>query len=143
MLKHNVSCASRLRELVSGRRKGLAATLLRAGLGLVEVPYAWAVRQRNRRYDQGRATIHRVPVPVISVGNLTLGGTGKTPLVRWIARWLLDRGIAAAIVSRGYGARQGSENDEALELRADLPQVGHLQNPDRVAAAREAIQRFG
>jgi tetraacyldisaccharide 4'-kinase len=87
--------------------------------------------------------IHRVAVPVISVGNLTLGGTGKTPLVRWIVQWLLDRGVSAAIVSRGYGSRQGSENDEALELRADLPGVGHLQNPDRVAAAREAIERFG
>jgi tetraacyldisaccharide 4'-kinase len=141
MLKHNL-LASQFRELVSGRRKGLGATLLRAGLALVEVPYTWAVRRRNLRYDRGQAAIHRVPVPVISVGNLTLGGTGKTPLVRWIAQWLLDRGVCPAIVSRGYGARQGSENDEALELRADLPQVGHMQNPDRAAAAREAIGRF-
>jgi tetraacyldisaccharide 4'-kinase len=130
-------------DLVSGRRKGPAASLLRAGLGLVEVPYTWAVRRRNLRYDRGQAAIHRVPVPVISVGNLTLGGTGKTPLVRWIARRLLDRGLSVAIVSRGYGARRGSDNDEALELRGDLPGVGHLQNPDRVAAAREAIGRFG
>jgi len=143
MLKHNLLCAARFRELVSGRRKGLAATMVRAGLGLAEVPYTWAVRRRNLRYDRGQAAIHRVPVPVISVGNLTLGGTGKTPLVRWIAQWLLDRGLSVAIVSRGYGARQGSENDEALELRAELPQVGQLQNPDRVAAAREAIRRFG
>jgi tetraacyldisaccharide 4'-kinase len=130
-------------DLVSGRRKGPAASLLRAGLRLAEVPYTWAVRWRNLRYDRGRAAIHRVPVPVISVGNVTLGGTGKTPLVRWIAQWLLHRGICPAIVSRGYGARRGSENDEALELRADLPQVGQVQNPDRVAAAREAIGRFG
>ncbi len=142
MLKHNLPCVSRFHELVSGRRKGPAASLLRAGLGLAEIPYTWAVRRRNLRYDQGRAAIHRVSVPVISVGNLTLGGTGKTPLVRWIAQWLLDHGICPAIVSRGYGARQGSENDEALELRADLPQVGHLQNPDRAAAAREVIERF-
>ena len=135
--------SSRFRELVSGRRKGLGPSLLRAGLGLAEVPYSWAVRRRNLRYDRGQAAIHRVPVPVISVGNLTLGGTGKTPLVRWITQWLLDRGLSVAIISRGYGARQGSENDEALELRADLPQVGQVQNPDRVAAAREAIERFG
>ncbi len=143
MLKHNLLCAAWFRELVGGRRKGIAATLVRAGLGLAEVPYAWAVRRRNRRYDRGQAAVHRVAVPVISVGNLTLGGTGKTPLVRWIARWLLDRGISVAIVSRGYGARQGKENDEALELRAELPQVGHLLNPDRVSAAHEAIRKFG
>ncbi len=143
MPKHNLPCSSRFRELVSGRRKGPTASLVRAGLGLAEVPYTWAVRRRNLRYDRGQAAIHRVPVPVISVGNLTLGGTGKTPLVRWISQWLLERGICVAIVSRGYGARRGCENDEALELRADLPEVGHLQNPDRVAAAREAIERFG
>jgi tetraacyldisaccharide 4'-kinase len=130
-------------ELVSGRRKGLAASFLRAGLRLAEIPYTWAVRRRNLRYDRGRAAIHRVAVPVVSVGNLTLGGTGKTPLVRWIVQWFLDRGVSAAIVSRGYGARRAVENDEALELRAELPGVGHVQNPDRVAAAREAIERFG
>ena len=60
-------------------------------------------------------------MPVVSVGNLTLGGTGKTPLVRWIAQWFRDRGVPAAVVSRGYGARSGDANDEALELRACCP----------------------
>ena len=46
-------------------------------------------------------------VPVVSVGNLTLGGTGKTPLVRWLARWFHDRGVRVAVVSRGYGANGG------------------------------------
>jgi tetraacyldisaccharide 4'-kinase len=82
-----------------------------------------------------------VGVPVVSVGNLTLGGTGKTPLVRWIGRWFQDRGVRVAIVSRGYGATAGRPNDEALELKRSLPQVPHLQNPDRVAAARSAIEK--
>ena len=81
-------------------------------------------------------------VPVLSVGNLTLGGTGKTPLVRWIARWFHERGVRVAVVSRGYGASGGQPNDEALELRKSLPHVPHLQNPDRVAAARSAIEKF-
>jgi tetraacyldisaccharide 4'-kinase len=80
---------------------------------------------------------------VVSVGNLTLGGTGKTPMVEWIARWLQQRGVRAAVISRGYGAAAGSANDEAMELRERLPEVPHLQNPDRVAAARKAVGELG
>jgi len=81
-----------------------------------------------------------VPAPVISVGNITVGGTGKSPFVAWLARWFLDRGSAVTIISRGYGSRGGKPNDEALELAARLPGVPHLQNPDRVAAARAALE---
>ena len=80
------------RDLVSGRRRGAMAAALRGILAAAEVPYAWAVRWRNHRYDCGARTVHRVDVPVISVGNLTLGGTGKTPLVEWIVRRFLAQG---------------------------------------------------
>ena len=133
---------SQFRELVSGRQRSVWATLLRGGLRLAEVPYTWAVRRRNRRYDRNAALTHRVGVPVLSVGNLTLGGTGKTPLVQWIAQWFADRAIPVVVVSRGYGARAGSLNDEARELAAKLPGAPHVQNPDRVAAAQEAIRQF-
>jgi tetraacyldisaccharide 4'-kinase len=79
---------------------------------------------------------------VVSVGNITLGGTGKTPMVAWLARWFRNRGIRVSIVSRGYGAEEGSRNDEALELERQLPDVPHLQNPDRVAAARVAVEEL-
>jgi tetraacyldisaccharide 4'-kinase len=127
------------RDLVSGRRRGPRAALLRAALRLVEWPYTWAVCWRNRRYDRGAIPAARIEVPAVSVGNLTLGGTGKTPMVEWIARWLLDRGVPPAIVSRGYRAAAGGANDEAMELALKLPGVPHVQNPDRVAAARQAI----
>ena len=91
------------RELVSGRRQGAAAAAMRGLLRAAEVPYTLAVNWRNRRYDRGRAKVHRVGVPVVSVGNLTLGGTGKTPMVKWLARWFGERGVRVAIVSRGYG----------------------------------------
>jgi tetraacyldisaccharide 4'-kinase len=133
---------SEFREIVSGRRRGVGATALRGLLRAGEFPYALAVRWRNRRFDAGSLAIHRVGVPVISIGNLTLGGTGKTPMVKWLAQWLMQRNIRVAIVSRGYGARAGCENDEALELRHSLPGVPHVQNPDRVAAARRAIDHF-
>jgi tetraacyldisaccharide 4'-kinase len=133
---------TQFRELVSGRRRGIVAALLRAGLATAEIPYAWAMRLRNRRYDRGRAEIHRVSVPVVSVGNLTLGGTGKTPMVEWIARWFRQRKVRVALVSRGYGTAQGEINDEALELEQKLPDVPHLQNPDRVAAAAIAVEEL-
>ena len=128
-------------DLVSGRRRGPAASAARLGLRLAEVPYTLAVRWRNWRYDSpGR--VQRVSVPVVSVGNLTVGGTGKTPMVRWIARWFRQNGVGVTVISRGYGSRAGVANDEALELAQDLPDVPHLQDPDRVAAARSAIERF-
>ncbi len=98
--------------------------------------------RRNLRYDRGRAEIHRVEVPVISVGNLTLGGTGKTPLVEWLARYFRKRDVRVSIVSRGYGAEQGERNDEALELELSLPDVPHLQNPNRVEAAQLAVEEL-
>jgi tetraacyldisaccharide 4'-kinase len=97
---------------------------------------------RNRRYDTGRAEVVRVQAPVVSVGNLTLGGTGKTPMVEWLARWFRARDVRVTLVSRGYGAQQGARNDEALELEQRLPDVPHLQDADRAAAAAMAIEEF-
>ena len=137
---------SDFRNLVSGRRRGPMAAMLRAALSSVEIPYALATRVRNWRYDSGRAKIHQLPVPVISVGNLTLGGVGKTPCVEWLARWFAARGVRVSLVSRGYGAQQSKNNknlanDEAQELAEKLPNVPHFQHPDRVLAARAGHRR--
>ncbi len=115
---------------------------MRGGLRAAECLYATAMRARNWRYDSGRAEIVQVDVPVVSVGNLTLGGTGKTPLVEWLARWYRAQGVRVTLVSRGYGAEHGARNDEALELEQRLPDVPHVQERDRVAAARLAIEEF-
>lgn len=130
------------REIVSGRRTGLAAVGLRAALRAASFPYGWVVRARNRRYDRGAAEVVRPPVPVISVGNLTVGGTGKTPMVEWIARQLRQEQVRVAILSRGYGAEHGGQNDEALELELALPDVPHLQHPDRAASAAIAVEEL-
>jgi tetraacyldisaccharide 4'-kinase len=113
---------------------------LRGVLRLCEIPYGWAIRYRNHRYRNGSFPITRVPVPVVSVGNITTGGTGKTPLVAWLARWFEDRGVQVALVSRGYKAEGEALNDEARELKQVLPNVPHHQDRDRVAAARKAIE---
>jgi tetraacyldisaccharide 4'-kinase len=133
---------STFRDLVSGRRLGVTAALARTGLRVASMPYAWVVAARNRRYDRGAIEIHRPAVPVLSIGNLTVGGTGKTPMVEWLARHARERGIRVAILSRGYRAAEDGRNDEALELELALPDVPHLQNPDRAASASVAVEEL-
>jgi tetraacyldisaccharide 4'-kinase len=78
---------------------------------------------------------------VVSVGNLTLGGTGKTPCVEYVARFYRTLGRRVTILSRGYGGG-GGRNDEALVLEENLPDVPHLQGIDRVALATVAIEEL-
>ncbi|HWA99925.1 MAG TPA: tetraacyldisaccharide 4'-kinase, partial [Pirellulales bacterium] len=137
-----MSTAERFRAIVSGRERGLVPAALRGVLRVASVGYSAAMRIRNWRYDRGHARIEHVQAPVVCVGNLTLGGTGKTPLVAWIARWLRAHELRVTIVSRGYAAEAGARNDEALELEQRLPDVPHVQNADRAAAARMAIEEF-
>jgi tetraacyldisaccharide 4'-kinase len=105
----------------------------------MSVPYGWIVNLRNRLYDCGWTGGRHVPAPVVSVGNLSLGGTGKTPCVEHVARFYQGLHRRVAILSRGYGST-GSLNDEALVLRQNLPDVPHLQGADRVALAFLAIR---
>jgi tetraacyldisaccharide 4'-kinase len=100
------------------------------------------MRARNAAFDSGWKESIDVGVPVISVGNLTAGGTGKTPAVCRLARELRNRNVRVALVSRGYKAGEQGTNDEALELEERLPDVPHVQDPDRVAAARIAIDEL-
>lgn len=130
------------RDLIAGRIGGLRAALWRALLTAIEKPYAWAVRRRNTRYDRGWASCFSAAAPVISVGNLTLGGVGKTPMVALLAQWCQSQGLRPVIISRGYRSR-GGLNDEAIELDRRLPGIVHLQQADRVAAARDAVALHG
>jgi tetraacyldisaccharide 4'-kinase len=129
-------------DIVSGRRRGIGAQIARTSLAAARYVYASGVYFRNRRFDRAHASVTRVEVPVISVGNLTLGGTGKTPLIAWLAKWFRSAGLRPAILSRGYRAQAGTANDEALELAQQLEDVPHLQNPDRVAVARTAVDEL-
>jgi tetraacyldisaccharide 4'-kinase len=124
--------------VVRGTARDPAAFVLRRLLWLARLAYGLAVWWRNRRFDGGR-NVQQVVVPVISIGNLTVGGTGKTPCVEYVARLLRLHEMPVAILSRGYGAPSG-RNDEAMVLEENLPDVPHYQDRDRVAIARTAIE---
>jgi len=102
--------------------------------------YAAAVRARNKRFDRGRH-VQRVHAPVISVGNLSVGGTGKTPMVAYLADLLRQLGRSPGIAMRGYKAKPGEKSDEQLEHEAALPGVPVEADPLRADAARRLIER--
>ena len=74
------------------------------------VPYGMIARIRRIAYQRNWLRQHHLPKPVVSVGNLTVGGTGKTPFVIWLAHQLHSRGKRVAILSRGYGRQRASQN---------------------------------
>jgi tetraacyldisaccharide 4'-kinase len=126
---------------------------------LLSLLYGGAVRSRVFFYTSGLLIPKRLPCPVISVGNITVGGTGKTPLVMALARWLMERGIPVAILSRGYKGKRKSRTlvsdghrillsseesgDEPFLMAGSLQGIPILVGKDRFANGRTALQRFG
>ena len=136
-----MSQLSRYRRIIAGETGPWGAPV-RAVLRVLEVLYAGGVAWRNRRYDRaGPRTV--LAVPVISVGNITAGGTGKTPFVIEVVRRLESMGRNPAVISRGYKAAEGEPNDEERLIRKHCPHVVCLADPDRGRAAKNACQRFG
>ncbi|QDT31099.1 tetraacyldisaccharide 4'-kinase [Thalassoglobus polymorphus] len=127
-------------DLVSGQSRGILPSSLRAGLSVAEPFYGCAVGLRNALFDAGLKRVHQAERPVISVGNVTTGGTGKTPTVAWLVNWLQQQHETPAILSRGYQSLDGEANDEKLLLDQLCPGVSHLQNRDRVTGAARLIQ---
>jgi tetraacyldisaccharide 4'-kinase len=128
-------------RLVRGETRGVLPMAARLGLGGLAGLYRLGVGARNLAFDRGWKASHRAGIPVVSVGNLTLGGTGKTPMVEWVSRWYRARGLRVAILSRGYGDSSGL-NDEGRVLEENLPDVPHLQGPDRVDLALRASEEL-
>lgn len=134
-------------------RKWPAAFLLPLSL-----PYALITWLRNRLYDSGLMHQCALPCRVVVVGNLTVGGTGKTPMVELIARLLQQRGERVCIISRGYKRTRGGlvvvsdgqrvlaqpheSGDEPFMLANRLKGVPVIVDRDRVRAGRMAIERF-
>jgi tetraacyldisaccharide 4'-kinase len=115
---------------------------IRGVLRVAESAFAGVIAVRNRKYDGGSAAV-RLSVPVISVGNITVGGTGKTPLVLDLLGRLDRMGRCPAVVARGYGAACDEPNDEERLIRSRFPGVAYVADADRVAGGRVAQERFG
>lgn len=99
----------RMDRFLYRKEKTLGERILLFPLYLLSLPYGWAVCARSFFYSFKLLKTKTLPCPVISVGNITVGGTGKTPLVMTLAKRLMDRGISIAILSRGYKGTQTSE----------------------------------
>lgn len=127
-------------DVISGRRRGVAAELVRGALALGIPAYGAAVICRNWLFDRRLRRMHRVSVPVVSVGNLTTGGTGKTPVVAELAAWFRSRGVRPCLVSRGYRSLDPVGNDELRVLAQLCPGIPHVQHRDRVTAAGDAVR---
>ena len=146
--------AVRRGRMVRAWREGRAGAL-----GLVLAPAAWVYHAglvlREAAYGRGWLARGRLPCPVVSVGNLTVGGTGKTPAVEMVARWLGEDGCRVVIVSRGYGRRPAAPielvsdggaprlpaeraGDEPLLLARHLRGVAVVVGADRLEAGRWA-----
>lgn len=158
-----MSLAPRLRDLVlqtvAATRPTVGQRLGRGVLWLAAHGYGAAVGTRNAGYDLGLLRVHRLPCRVVCVGNLTVGGTGKTPTVAAIAERLHAAGRKVCVLLRGYG-RRGTEaeivsdgrdlllewqqaGDEAILLGRLLPGVPIVVGGDRVKAGDLAIRCFG
>lgn len=128
-------------SIASGHIKGTVASLALNLLRPASYLYGGLLWTRSLLYRQGFFPVVRLPLPVISVGNITVGGTGKTPFTEFLVKFLTRNGKKVAILSRGYGGTNGM-NDEAKEFREKLPGVPILLGKDRVANARMAIEKF-
>jgi len=131
-------------------------TWFRAALTPLSWLYGTWMTRRNAHYDRPGAAAH-ASVPVVSVGNLSAGGTGKTPMVRWLAETMLRRDVRPAIVSRGYGGSAGAgpvvvshgdgarctagvAGDEPWMLANAVPGAIVVVGSNRAAGARKAVE---
>jgi len=139
----------RYRKLVSGASKGLAAVFLRLLLWVASQGYSTVIGLRNFLYSKAWLKIYRSNAVVISIGNITVGGTGKTPLVIWLCKFLQQKEFRCAVLTRGYKTRgtrdegRGTRTDEPAILSESCPSAKVVVNPDRLAGATEAVAKLG
>ena len=148
-------------SILSGHQRDFFATLFRLFLTVLTFLYLAVLHTRNALYRYGITKRKTLPAKVISIGNITAGGTGKTPLVEFLARYLRTKKKKIAILSRGYGGRvpstsecvksaedgkcnnQNDVNDEYLILRENLEGIPILLGKDRLYNGEKAIFNYG
>lgn len=108
-----------------------------ARLALLPASVLWhgAMIVRESAYRRGWLAVRDLPLPSVAIGNLTVGGSGKTPIAIWVARHYVSRGLTPGILLRGYGA------DEVLVHQHAVPEAKVVADPDRAAGAERALAR--
>ena len=130
-----------IHDILSGEKSSFPWQLLRAALSLAEGPYRAAMRCRRWAYARRLLPSHKAPgsLPVISIGNITTGGSGKTPMVEWLCARLVESGHKPAVLIRGYKG-DGRQSDEAMLLQRTLGGgVPIVIGADRVASAKSCV----
>jgi len=130
-----MSLRARLLQAITGEDTSVRGGLLRGALCAATPVYALGNAARSAGFAVGVKRSHALGRPTVSIGNLTAGGTGKTPMVGFVVRQLVARGQRPCILLRGY--RGGDEAEEHRQLLGDMIHVE--PNPDRVAAAQIAL----
>jgi tetraacyldisaccharide 4'-kinase len=125
-----------LLSVMKGQREDFLASLIVYLLAPWSMLYRFGVFCHRNYYHLRGA--YRAPKPVISIGNITVGGSGKTPLVIWLARHLQDKGLKSIILIRGYMAKNSKISDEVDMLNEQIPYIPVLAGKDRAANIREA-----
>ena len=155
-----ISFKTRVQRIWDGERRAGGSGAVASTLHLLSLPYGAAIALRNRLYDRGIIRQAKLPCPVISVGNLTVGGTGKTPTVIFIANLLKKRGYRPAVLSRGYGGNSKAPvnivsdgnrtllgwreaGDEPILIAGAAPGVPVLTGSRRFLTGRVAVEKFG
>jgi len=115
---------------------------LRQALWPLGLLYGAVAAARNALFQAGVKKVRRIDAPVVSIGNLTVGGTGKTPTVAWLCELAKQHGRTPGVLARGYGRAPGAElNDEGVLLQRRLPWLLQEQDPDRVAAGERLVAK--
>lgn len=130
------------RKIISGSSKGVLPAAARFILRLLSFIYSGIIRLRNLCYSVGCLPSASVEAAVISIGNITAGGTGKTPLVIWLCNYLVKKNYRCAILTRGYKSKQGESSDEPATLEKGCPLAKIIVNPDRIKGARKAVRKY-
>lgn len=125
-------------SIVSGQSRGIRPGLIRAGLRIMEPAYLSLVKTRNILFDRCFCFVHDLGRPTVSVGNLTTGGTGKTPVVQWLAGRWRNNGGNPGVLLRGYRSNSGFSDEQQLYQEQGIESQA---DPDRVSGAKILLQR--
>ena len=128
-------------RVISGEKKTFLASFVLAVFTLLSLAYLALYLLRVLAYKLRLRRVRILPKKVVSVGNLTVGGTGKTPFIELLSRMIKERNYKPVILSRGYAAKDGANSDELLVLRENLPKVPHYTAPSRYQAGLEALSK--